>query len=118
MHNKTIPLLLSISMFLMTISCMRQLSEAAQTESPVRKDDNENFPHFVNTKSLLGEPEDSLSRLIFCQQDPDMRMLNQIIRVDGEYVLAITAEEAQVLGIPEEIYTKYVQYVGALNNKD
>ena len=118
MQSRTIRPILGICSLLVMFSCMRQLSEAVSAESSQRTDDNNNYPHFVNTKSLIGEPGDSLSRIIFCQQDPDMRMLNQIIRVDGEYVLAITASEAQVLGIPEEIYTKYVQYVSSLNNKD
>ena len=61
------------------------------------------------------DSEDSLARIVFRQSDPDMRMLNQILCIDGQYRLAISAEEAEIIGIPADVYEKYQLYVDSLN---
>lgn len=94
-------------------SCMRQLSEPVLVEQKHEKRSSV----FSLTKSETDVKVDSLAGIIYRQTDPDMRMLNQILLIDGRYYLAITVEEAVRLGIPKDVYSKYEEYVKKLNEK-
>lgn len=96
----------------MATSCMRQLSEACIDEDICERSPLSHY--FIETKT--GCQIDSVMGAIFCQHDPDMRMLNQILKIGDSYRLAITQEEANRLGIPDTIYQKYQTYVNSLNN--
>ena len=61
---------------------------------------------------------DTMTTIILRQHDPNLRMLDQIMKINGEYRLAFTKEEALKVGIPERIYHQYEIYVEQLNKKD
>ena len=44
-------------------------------------------------------------------------MMNRIIYRDSVYTLSIKRQDAIFLGIPEDTYDKYVDYVNTLNTK-
>lgn len=99
-------------------SCARQIVESMPTNQTSLSYKTMSLPHFSTTKSSMNESGDTLRRLSFSQRDPDMRMINQILYINGEYCLAITSTEAEILGIPEEVYVKYEQHVARLNTKE
>ena len=71
---------------------------------------------YLRTRSGESTQIDSLSSIINRQHDPDLRMLDQIIRMNGYYKLALSKEEAIRTGIPESIYDKYNSYIQQINN--
>lgn len=58
---------------------------------------------------------DSLFMMNKIQKDLDHLMMNRIIFKDSVYVLAIRREDAIFLGVSEETYDRYVEYVEGLN---
>lgn len=58
---------------------------------------------------------DSLFMMNKIQKDVDHLMMNRIIFKDSVYVLAIRREDAIFLGVSEETYDRYVEYVEGLN---
>ena len=112
MHKVILKNTIFVFTVLSAVSCMRQFAEAAMPEQPQEKESS--IPYFAITKGML-DSEDSLARIVFRQSDPDMRMLNQILCIDGQYRLAISAEEAEIIGIPADVYEKYQLYVDSLN---
>lgn len=42
---------------------------------------------------------------------------NQVIYKNGAFILALSPEEAKDLGIPDELYAQFVDYVKQLNKK-
>ena len=49
------------------------------------------------------------------QSDIDNLMINRVTFRDGAYVLTIKREDALFLGVSEEVYDSYVEYVDKLN---
>ena len=93
-------------------SCMRVFSETienTQERAFLRKHS------IVETKGTI--EIDSLDLIIARQNDPDLRMLNQVIFVDDHYCIALSAEEAMLVGISPSIYNKYQKYVDQLNKR-
>lgn len=62
-----------------------------------------------------GEQPDSLTMMNIIQADVDNLMINRVTFRDGEYILTIKREDALFLGVSEEVYDDYVEYVATLN---
>lgn len=60
-------------------------------------------------------PADSLFGKSIIQSDFDNLMISRIITKDGVYVLSIKKEAASFLGVPDEMYDFYSEYVNSLN---
>ena len=69
------------------------------------------------TKSNVTTAEDSLVVMSKLQKDVNHLMMNRIIYRDSVYTLSIKRQDAISLGIPEDTYDKYVDYVNTLNTK-
>jgi len=68
------------------------------------------------TKSAsINHQEDSLTMMSRLQKDVDHMMMNRIIFKDSIYVLAIRRQDAAFLGVSEDVYDRYVEYVSGLN---
>lgn len=67
------------------------------------------------TKSSMMPPEDSLAIISKLQSDMDNLMMGRVIRKDSIFVLAIKKEDALFLGVSEEIYDAYLDYIDRLN---
>jgi len=93
-------------------ACMRQLVESIEPNPQEEKK-----PLSIDGETKGNATVDTLSRIIVRQSDPDMRMLNQILFVDGQYRLALSESEANSLGIPSSIFKKYIDYVNRLNER-
>ena len=61
--------------------------------------------------------EDSITVMNRTQKDVNHLMMNRIILKDTTYILAIKRQDAIFLGVSEETYNRYVEYVEQLNNK-
>ena len=59
--------------------------------------------------------EDSLTMMSKLQKDVNHLMMNRITLKDSVYVLSIKRQDAIFLGISEEIYDRYLEYVISLN---
>ncbi len=68
----------------------------------------------IITRSNIEQP-DSLTMLNIMQSDVDNLMINRVTFRDGSYVLTIKREDALFLGVSEEVYDNYVDYVDKLN---
>ena len=68
----------------------------------------------IITRSNIEQP-DSLTMLNLMQSDIDNLMINRVTFRDGAYVLTIKREDALFLGVSEEVYDSYVEYVDKLN---
>lgn len=51
------------------------------------------------------------------QSDVDHLMMSQILYKDSVFILAMKKEEAEFLGISDEMYEKYLNYVMSLNEQ-
>lgn len=91
------------------ISCSLAELTPEQIQQELRK------TGYVSTRS--GDIQlDSLEMLSRLQSDEDLLLLNQIWFKDGRFVLSLTREDAVSLGISDELYEKYVDYVNIAND--
>ena len=51
------------------------------------------------------------------QQNRDLMMLSTIVQIDGRYTLFLTREEAEIMGVSEAMYDKYLNIVEDMNNR-
>lgn len=69
------------------------------------------------TKSGTIPQEDSLTTISKLQSDVDNLMMARILQKDGIYILALKLEDALFLGISEDVYEHYLNYVARLNEQ-
>lgn len=60
---------------------------------------------------------DSLTMMSRSQSDIDNLMMSRIALRDSTYVLSINHEAANYLGVSDEVYDRYLDYVDNLNTK-
>lgn len=106
----------SICVFLFILcvfsSCMRQFAEVAEAEIP---SEHESLP-WTRTKSAVNNSnQGDYYSIMRRQQNPERRVISFIHYRHGEYSFDLTPEEANVLGISEELFVKYTSLVDSLN---
>lgn len=69
------------------------------------------------TKSSMMPQEDSLTIMSKLQSDVDNLMMGRVLQRDSVFVLAIKKEDALFLGISEDVYDRYLDYVDRLNEQ-
>ena len=69
------------------------------------------------TKSSMVPQEDSLTIMSKLQADVDNLMRGRVIQKDSVFVLAIKKEHALFLGVNEDVYERYLDYVDRLNEQ-
>lgn len=92
-------------------ACIENPIDSQQTFS---NDGKRTFKSLM-TRSVAPKSIDSLRMISLFQSNFDNMIMNQIIMKDSVLVLAISSEEATDLGIPQEMYNRYVDYVSRLN---
>ena len=98
-------------MFLLSVSCTRNILETPSSSI-------ENTPLTLTsliTKSSISQV-DSLKLEQHLQKDEDNLMVNRIVYKDSVYVLTISRKSACNVGVSEETYNKYLEYVENLNS--
>lgn len=103
-----LPYLACLGIFSTFVSCSMAELTPAQIQNELKN------PSGYLTRSS-GIPVDSLSSLVRMQSDKDLMLLDQIWFKDGAFVLALSREDASLLGISEEMYDKYARYVEKAN---
>lgn len=73
---------------------------------------------FVTTRSIIITREDSLKMISNVQGDIDNLMLSRIIKKEGIYILSIKREDAIFLGVDNETYDRYLDYIERLNSNN
>ena len=71
----------------------------------------------ILTRSATEEPVDSITMISRSQSDVDNLMMSRIVLRDSIYVLSINREAASYLGVSQEVYDKYLDYIEELNTK-
>ena len=67
------------------------------------------------TRSSSVPQEDSLTMKSKLQSDVDNLMMGRVIKKDSVFILAIKREDALFLGVSEDVYDKYLDYIDRLN---
>lgn len=67
------------------------------------------------TRSSSVPQEDSLTMMSKLQSDVDNLMMGRVIKKDSVFILAIKREDALFLGVSEDVYDKYLDYIDRLN---
>lgn len=70
----------------------------------------------ATTRSTVITREDSLKMISDIQGDIDNLMLSRVIKKDDLYILSIKREDAIFLGVDNETYDRYLDYVERLNS--
>lgn len=65
--------------------------------------------------SVIENELDTLLSMSRVQSDVNNLMMGRIVVIDSVFVLSLKKEDAQFLGVSEEIYDKYLEYVERLN---
>lgn len=61
--------------------------------------------------------EDSLTMVSRTQSNVDNLVMGRVVRKDSMFVLSIKREDAVFLGVPNEVYDEYLDYVMKLNEQ-
>lgn len=96
-------------------SCLSTPSELDNLET---KQTNNQGKRANSTRSTASNPDDSLTMMSNIQGDFNNLILSRIIKTNDTYVLSLKREDAVFLGVPEELYDSYVDYVEKLNNNE
>lgn len=65
--------------------------------------------------SVIENELDTLLSMSRVQSDVNNLMMGRIVVIDSVFVLSLKKEDALFLGVSEEIYDKYLEYVERLN---
>ncbi len=93
------------------------------TRSTVDDDYQEQNGDRMTLRSLITKSSgtttqyDSLEKRKLIQNDEDNLMMSRIVYKDSIYVLAISRSSAKNVGVSEEMYDKYLEYVSILNSQ-
>lgn len=69
------------------------------------------------TKSSIMPQEDSLIIMSKLQSDVDNLMMGRVIFKDSVFILSIKKKDANFLGVSEDVYDRYLDYVDKLNEQ-
>lgn len=92
-------------------SCVENTIDSQHTE----EQDRPRTLRSLMTKSSSAPQEDSLTIMSKLQSDVDNLMMGRVIKKDSLFVLAIKREDALFLGVSEDVYDKYLDYIDRLN---
>lgn len=95
-------------------------SSCIQNTVDAQFDDEQEKPRTLRslmTKSGTVPQEDSLTMMSKLQSDVDNLMMGRVIMKDGIFVLTLKREDALFLGVSEDVYDRYLDYVDRLNEQ-
>lgn len=95
-------------------------SSCIQNTVDAQSDDEQEKPRTLRslmTKSGTVPQEDSLTMMSKLQSDVDNLMMGRVIMKDGIFVLTLKREDALFLGVSEDVYDRYLDYVDRLNEQ-
>ena len=104
-----------IGAMVMLNSCVSDPTEVDKN-LPDHKTEHESLESLL-TRSTAEDPVDSLTMMSRSQSDIDNLMISRIALRDSTYVLSINREAANYLGVSDEVYDRYLDYVDNLNTK-
>lgn len=103
-----------LAALLLTTACVEEQHSQIQTE----KDDIDSSPSArFRTKAADINNSDSLKVQSKIQSDVENLLMNRIVFRDSAYVLSLSQEAAAIIGIPNDIYNRYLGYVEELNTQ-
>ena len=104
------------SMLVMLVLCCACISNPLDSGEENQSQAGGSLKSVMTKSGTVYEQEDSLSMMSRHQKDVNHLMMNRIIFRDSSYVLAIRRQDAIFLGVSEETYDRYVEYVAGLNS--
>lgn len=97
---------------LICVSCVDNVVDSQYIESG---SDNSRNLYSIMRRSMISLPIDTLAMMSMIQSDINTLMMSRVVKVDSVFVLALKKEDAEFLGVTEDVYEKYLDYVEKLN---
>lgn len=107
---------LNFAILLMLVMCCACINNPLDSKQEDHIKEKNPLRAILTKSGSVSEPEDSLVKMSKLQKDVDHLMMNRIIFKDSIYILAIRRQDAVFLGVSEETYDRYVEYVIKLNS--
>ena len=104
-----------MTVLLACISCVDNPLDSKQ-ENHSKKDTS--LRSILTKSGTIYPQEDSLTMMNKIQKDVDYLMMNRIILKDSVFILGIKRQDALFIGVSEDVYDRYVEYVARLNEMD
>ena len=104
-----------MTVLLACISCVDNPLDSKQ-ENHSKKDTS--LGSILTKSGTIYPQEDSLTMMNKIQKDVDYLMMNRVILKDSVFILGIKRQDALFLGVSEDVYDRYVEYVARLNEMD
>lgn len=111
---RTFHSLLYVALLIIASACVNEKINGSSVES---ESSEESIIERFKTKSIGLNDLDSLKLKSRMQSDFDNLIMNRIVFRDSMYVLSLSKESASIIGIPESLYNRYVDYIRELNNQ-
>lgn len=96
--------------------CPSCVENAIDSEYKEEQGQSKNLQSLL-TKSAAMPQEDSITIMSKLQSDVDNLMMGRVIQQDSVFVLAIKREAALFLGVSDDVYDRYLDYVARLNEQ-
>lgn len=103
--------ILFIASFLSLTSCVDNSVDSQQIINNERR----TLRSIMTRTSVIENELDTLLSMSRVQSDVNNLMMGRIVVIDSVFVLSLKKEDALFLGVSEEIYDKYLEYVERLN---
>ena len=102
----------------MLILVLAFTASCAVSEASISPEEKKEMRTLRTKSSITGvSPADSLQLVYEAQNSKSAFLQGMVIKKNGEWALAISRENAIMLGVPDSLYSNFVEYVGKLNNK-
>lgn len=111
---RTFHSLLCVALLIIASACVNKKINGSSVES---ESSEKSIIERFKTKSIGLNDLDSLKLKSRMQSDFDNLIMNRIVFRDSMYVLSLSKESASIIGIPESLYNRYVDYIRELNNQ-
>ena len=107
-----------ISALALFVACDENTVDSMQTSSDEKDEPKTLYDYMNRSRSNVSSAlTDSLKILSIAQSDVNTMMMNQVCQKDGIFILAISRTDALSLGVSDELYDYYVDYVARLNEQ-
>ena len=101
----------------MLILAIAFAASCAVSEASIGSDEQKE-KRSLRAKSSIStvSPADSLQMVYEAQSSKSALLQGMVIKMNGGWVLAISRDDASLLGVSDSLYSNFVEYVNRLNN--
>ena len=101
----------------MLILVLAFTASCAVSEASISPEEKKEMRTLRTKSSITGvSPADSLQMVYEAQSSKSALLQGMVIKMNGGWVLAISRDDASLLGVSDSLYSNFVEYVNRLNN--